>query len=299
MFDETMRAEITAVAAETGLPAAALAAVAEIESGLRVQTIVNGRPEPLIRFEGHYFDSRLTGERRTEARRQGLANPKAGAIANPASQAARWKLLARASAIDREAAYESVSWGIGQVMGAHWAWLGYASVDSLVAEARSGANGQLRLMARYIVKAGLAPALSEGRWTAFARGYNGPGYRRNAYDTKLAKAHARYADMFDEAPAAPRTLSIGSTGSDVRKLQEQLRAMGYELAVDGRFGPEMQRAVIAYQTVTGLKIDGIAGILTRQAIDRFDLRRTNDAADNEPAPFWASGLIGRLFKFLI
>jgi hypothetical protein len=43
-------------------------------------------------------------------------------------------------------------------MGAHWAWLGFDSVDALVEEARSGAAGQARLMARYIEKAGLAEA---------------------------------------------------------------------------------------------------------------------------------------------
>ena len=44
-------------------------------------------------------------------------------------------------------------------MGAHWAWLGFADVDALVAEARSGAAGQARLMARYIKKAGLVTAI--------------------------------------------------------------------------------------------------------------------------------------------
>src|SRR5690606_34802475 len=139
--------------------------------------------------EGHYFDRRLAGAKRDRARQEGLASPQAGRIANPASQAARWKLVARAAAIDRAAAYESVSWGIGQVMGAHWAWLGHASVDALVAEARDGVAGQLRLMTGYIAKAGLAGALRSHDWAAFARGYNGPNYRANAYDAKLARAY--------------------------------------------------------------------------------------------------------------
>lgn len=204
MFDDDTMKAIAALAAETGIPAAALAAVAHVESGMRVHAVIDGRPEPLIRYEGHYFDQRLSGKARAEARRRGLADPKAGAIANPASQAGRWRLLRSAAAIDHKAAHESVSWGIGQVMGAHWAWLGYASVDDLVAEARSGTRGQLRLMTRYIVRAGLAPALGEKRWAAFARGYNGPGYRRNAYDAKLARAHARYAGAPDDRPAPPR-----------------------------------------------------------------------------------------------
>lgn len=55
-------------------------------------------------------------------------------------------------------------------------------------------------MARFIARAGLADALRARDWPAFARGYNGPGYRRNAYDTKLAKAYARYAVAYAAAP---------------------------------------------------------------------------------------------------
>lgn len=142
MFDRMVMEEIGAAAKELGVEAAALAAVAHIESGARTHAMVKGRAEPLIRFEGHYFDRRLSGAGRERARREGLASPQAGAVANPSSQSGRWALLARAAAIDRTAAYESVSWGMGQVMGAHWAWLGYASVDALVSEARDGPAGR-------------------------------------------------------------------------------------------------------------------------------------------------------------
>ena len=74
-------------------------------------------------------------------------------------------------------------------MGAHWAWLGFADVDALVTEARSGAAGQVRLMARYIEKAGLFTAIENHDWEAFARGYNGPDYKRYSYHLKLAAAY--------------------------------------------------------------------------------------------------------------
>lgn len=203
MFDETLKTAIRRAARAADLDAAALFALVEVESGGRFFVAVDGRTEPPIRFEGHYFDRRLQGTARATAQGSGLASPVAGAVANPRSQAARWALLERAAAIDRKAAYESTSWGLGQVMGAHWAWLGFADVEALVAEARSGFEGQLRLMLRYIDKAGLAPALRGRDWAAFARGYNGPGYRRNAYDRKLAAAYRRHAGL-----AADR--SVGS-----------------------------------------------------------------------------------------
>ena len=193
MFTQETISEITAVAREIGIEPAALLAVAEVESGGKAFASVEGRLEPLIRFEGHYFDRRLSGEVQARARAEGLASPNAGVVANPASQAARWELLERAAAIDRKAALESVSWGLGQVMGAHWAWLGYASVEALAGEARDSVAGQARLMARYIGKAELQAALAGHDWHAFARGYNGPAYRRFGYHTKLAAAYKRHA----------------------------------------------------------------------------------------------------------
>src|SRR5690606_24828097 len=267
MVDSAVMREIGVVADGLKVEAAALAAVAHIESGLKTHAMISGRAEPLIRFEGHYFDRRLAGAARDEARRQGLASPEAGRVKNPASQGARWALLTRAAAIDRKAAWESTSWGMGQVMGAHWAWLGYASIDALVAEARSGARGQLRLMARYIDKAGLADALRRRDWAAFARGYNGPGFAVNGYDGRLARAYARHAAAGGGAATPAATLlRRGSRGSAVRALQTALTAAGYALAADGVFGPATERAVRAFQARHGLFVDGIAGPATMAAL---------------------------------
>lgn len=274
MFTQTTAEEIRKVAEDFGLEAAALLAVAEVESGGAVFATVDGRQEPLIRFEGHYFDRRLSGDALAVARTAGLASPHAGAVANPASQVSRWRILERAAAIDRKAAYESVSWGLGQVMGAHWAWLDFADVEALVAEARAGAGGQARLMARFIGKAGLADALEARDWEAFARGYNGPGFRKNAYHTKMATAYRRHvASSGSAAPALPggnvaTVLRSGSTGEAVRALQQTLSALGYPAEADGVFGEKTERAVRAFQRDHELVMDGIVGPKTQEAIGK-------------------------------
>jgi hypothetical protein len=193
MFSQDVTTAIRTAAAEAGIEAAALAAIAELESAGVAYAAFDGRREPLIRFEGHYFDRRLSDEKRAKARAEKLSSPTAGKVANPANQPARWRLLDRAAEIDRNAAWESTSWGLGQIMGAHWAWLGYASVDAFAADARSGALGQARQMARYLAKAGLAGAVVRRDWKAVARGYNGPAFAKNRYDTRLAAAFARHA----------------------------------------------------------------------------------------------------------
>ncbi len=101
MFSRNTIAEIAAVAADLGVEPAALLAIAEVESGGKAFAVIEGRSEPLIRFEGHHFDRRLSPEKRTAARVAGLASPLAGKIANPGTQQARWRLVAKAAAIDR------------------------------------------------------------------------------------------------------------------------------------------------------------------------------------------------------
>lgn len=70
-------------------------------------------------------------------------------------------------------------------------------------------------------------------------------------------------------------LSYGSSGADVRELQEQLRAAGYNIAADGIFGPATQSAVRAYQQANGLQVDGIAGNQTRGALAGSSVAQTD------------------------
>lgn len=268
MFTKDTILEISAAARDLGVEPAALLAVAEVESTGIVYAVVNDRREPLIRFEGHYFDRRLSGDGLVMARRQKLASPKAGGIANPRTQAGRWRLLDKAAEIDRQAAYESVSWGLGQVMGAHWAWLGYANVDELVQEARSGAGGQARLMARYIEKAGLEAALRSRKWAVFARGYNGPDYRQRGYHTRLALAYRRYRLAIGDSSNTLLVLRFGASGPDVEKLQAMLVQRGYPLRADGLFGRKTMRAVQDFQRRHGLTADGVVGAETRRKLEK-------------------------------
>lgn len=266
MFMQDVVDEIAKASKSLDIEPAALLAVAEVESGGVAFAEFDGRREPMIRFEGHYFDRRLTSDKRAIAREKGLSAPVAGAIANPKSQAARWRMLEKAVAIDARAAYESASWGLGQVMGAHWAWLGFGDVHALVAEARSGAAGQARLMTLYIEKAGLLDALHSRDWAAFARGYNGPAYKQNAYDRKIAAAYARYATGDKHTSTGRALLKRGSRGVTVSDLQRDLTALGYPVVPDGMFGPATASAVKKFQRDRAIAIDGIVGPNTAAAL---------------------------------
>ena len=169
--------------------------------------------------------------------------------------------MKRAQAIDHDGALCSTSWGVGQVMGAHWRWLGYASVDALVLDARDGANGQVRLMMRYIKKAGLIEKLQYFDWAGFARAYNGPAFHKNKYDVKMRRAYLRHKGLRRiYAPAnSLAVLRFGSFGDGVRALQTDLSRLGFTIRIDGDFGFTTQRAVQSFQSANRLKADGVVG----------------------------------------
>lgn len=60
-------------------------------------------------------------------------------------------------------------------------------------------------------------------------------------------------------------LKLGSTGSEVKHLQEKLRELGFD--AEGAFGPATHAAVIAFQESRGLLPDGVAGPVTLAALD--------------------------------
>lgn len=258
MFDPATRRAIESLAVSANLAPAALLAVAEVESGGRAFATIDGRRVPLIRIEGHYFYRLLTGGKRGAALKAGLAHPKAGAVKNPASQAGRYAMLQRMMDIDKDAAIQSCSWGVGQVMGAHWKRLGFKSPSAMMRFAMGSVANQVDVMLRYIITFGLVDELQRQDWAGFARGYNGPAYTRYGYHTKIARAFARWGGVAAVSPAAGM-LRMGSRGARVRELQALLVRAGHTLAVDGDFGPSTRDAVKAFQEANGLMVDGVAG----------------------------------------
>lgn len=268
MFDTATVAAASSAAERLKIEPAMLLAVAEVESGGKATALVNGADEPLIRWEGHYFDQRLTGAAREQARAEGLASPKAGAVKNPAAQAARWKLVTRATKIDRQAALESFSIGVGQVMTAHWKRLGFGSVDELIKLARRNVAGQIELMALFIAKESLDDELRRHDFTAFARGYNGPGFKAGGYHLKIADAYRRLAGHLP-ASAATGMLRMGSEGARVRDLQALLVRAGYAVTVDGDYGPATRDAVKDFQRAQKIRADGVAGPETFRKLEAW------------------------------
>lgn len=280
MLDLEIREAIKRIAVENNMDAASLLAVISVESGGKIFTNIGGKLEPVIRFEGHYFYRLLPKAKRNIAVTKGLAHRRVGYIKNSYSQKLRWQFLNKCIALDRDAALQSTSWGVGQVMGSHWRWLGYASVDAMISDVRRGIGGQAELMVRFIKKANLERFIETKDWPAFARSYNGPGYKKHKYDVKIAKAYKQYAALengYDTAYLkinkgkrnSTAILRLGDCGEYVHALQLELRKCGFLIIVDGDFGPITRQAVMAFQKQNNLRVDGIVGPKTYEMLGRF------------------------------
>lgn len=151
-----------------------------------------GRPKML--FEPHIFYRHLAGEKRDRAVREGLAYRRWGEKPYPRDSYHR---LASAMHIDETAALMSASWGLGQVMGFNHALVGYDTVQDMVRAFVDDEEAHLEAMVEFIISERLDDDLRDHRWDSFARGYNGAGYARHGYHTKLAAAYAKWARIRD------------------------------------------------------------------------------------------------------
>ena len=189
------QADIASAAERLGVPVAAIMAVNTVESrGLG--HLDDGRP--VILLERHQL-YRLLQEAGADAdalaaRYPALINPKRGGYAGGAAE---WSRLVSARQITADypvLADQACSWGAFQIMGYHWQHLGYPSASAFVVAMYGGEAAHLDAFVRFIAAdAALLKALKGRKWADFARIYNGPAYKDNLYDVKLARAFEQYA----------------------------------------------------------------------------------------------------------
>ena len=158
-------------------------AVAEVESNSG-GFLANGKPK--ILFERHYFH-RLTGGKYSAAHPD-ISNRSSGGYTS--NEYAR---LDKASALDRNAALQSASWGKFQIMGENWKALGYISLQEFINAMFANETEHLMAFVKFVKVNKLDDELRRKDWAGFARGYNGSGYAKNKYDQKMAAAYKKFS----------------------------------------------------------------------------------------------------------
>lgn len=115
-------------------------------------------------------------------------------------QAKEWPAFNDAFAKNPNAAMESTSIGLPQIMGFHWKLLGYKSVGEMWDDFKRGEYQQLCALVRFIIaQPKLLKAVKERNWYQIAYIYNGSNFvamakkwGRERYDWSLEKEAARW-----------------------------------------------------------------------------------------------------------
>lgn len=168
----------------------AIKAVALTESG-GSSTLKTG--EPKILFEAHIFHALTKGK--YDRTHPSISSPfwNRNLYKGGLGEHAR---LAKAAAVDRDAALQSASWGLFQIMGMNWKLCGYKDVQDFVNGIYKGEAEQLKGFVNFIKNRGLQQYIQNKNWAMFAMYYNGAGYRANKYDEKMAKAYDVFKKEF-------------------------------------------------------------------------------------------------------
>ena len=233
-----------------GCEEAVVRAVARVESGGRTGFLEDGRPK--ILFESRWFH-KLTGGRFDESHDH-LSTPTW--VRNYRGGAAEYDRLAEAADLDPEAALKSASWGMFQILGINHHVVGFATVEDYVAAQLESEGAHLDAFTTFVIANRLDDELRDKRWADFAFGYNGPGYRANQYDRKMADAYAEHS----AGRVLPSTLDV----------QLALNQLGARLEPDGNTGPNTRAALRAFQREAGLPISGLADSGTLAALGLFE-----------------------------
>ena len=204
---------------------------------------------PKILFERHIFHKRTGG--RFSADHPDLSNGRSGGYLGGGGEYGR---LERALLLDREAALESASWGLGQIMGFNARLSGYQTAAAMIAAFKNSEDAQLDASVRFIrANPDLALAFRDGLWARVAFFYNGSSFAKNQYDKKLAAAHAAF--------------EVKEPDIEARAAQARLVYLGYHPGgVDGLFGRSTRAATRAFLADRKLPGDGTLSDETRRAL---------------------------------
>ena len=159
----------------------------------------DSRNRVVMLFEPHIFYRELKSDPATLelAVKAGVAYPQWGQSAYPKDSYPRFQI---ARDINERCAYRSCSWGLGQVMGFNSSLAGYDTAYAMVSDFSNDEDNQLEGMVNFILNSGLDDELRDlesaktdaKRLVAaarFARGYNGPGYARHGYHTRIVERY--------------------------------------------------------------------------------------------------------------
>lgn len=180
--------QIANIACEYGIEYAALRAFMEVESGGIGFAKDTGKI--IIQFEPSWFKKKAP-----------YAPSGKWSVNGVEKQSAEWIAFNDAFRINPNAAMGSTSIGLGQIMGFHYARLGFKTVGAMWDDAKVSEVNQLRQLVKFIATDQvLLKAIKAKDFHTVAVRYNGAGYQelakkigREPYNISMAKAYNKYS----------------------------------------------------------------------------------------------------------
>ena len=183
---------IMKVAKEFGYEEAALAAFIETETGGKGFDKTTGKI--IIQFEPAWFRKKAP-----------YAPSGAWSVNKVDVQSKEWISFNDAFSKNKNAAMESTSIGLGQIMGFHYKRLGFKTVGEMWDDAKVSLENQVRQICKFIqTDKNLLKAIKNKDWNTIASIYNGSGYLalakklgREPYNITMAKNYKKLKPMFE------------------------------------------------------------------------------------------------------
>lgn len=174
------------VAEELGVEVAAIKAVVSIEAGHSMHgfyapgvPVVNFDPTMYRKFAGKVSATKPDKNEKVPAGLSGYALKE-------------WTQLVNARKKNPDGANMGTFWGMFQIGGFNYKLCGCESINQFVELMSDSEFAQLELFAKFIYNTGMVTSLKNKNWAAFARKYNGAGYAKRGYHTKMANAYKKF-----------------------------------------------------------------------------------------------------------
>src|SRR3954447_3422268 len=114
-------------------------------------------------------------------------------------------------------------------------------------------------LSRRIRSCGRGQVAEEGRWQDWGRAHRRADEAPRAAPRRRPPIPCRPRIEGATMPPMLKLTKPMTSGPAVRQLQQRLKALGYDLAVDGAFGSGTAAAVKRFQAAKGLTADGVVG----------------------------------------
>lgn len=182
------------VAEEIDVEPAAIKAVVSIEAGSQMKGFW-APGVPVINFDPSMYARFRTRAKDKSGQKDATVPPGLSGYAHK-----EWTQLVNARRVNSQGADMGTFWGMFQIGGFNYRQCGCESIEEFVELMSYSELEQLELFVAFITNGGMLGDLRARNWAGFARKYNGPGYARRGYHTRMAAAYKRFKAKEAEMP---------------------------------------------------------------------------------------------------